>query len=188
MSGSFSGVILAGGQSRRMGTDKASLPLFGRTFAEHQAEKLRALGIRDILFSGGGDAPAGTRAVPDELPGRGPLGGLHAALKRAEHPACLVLPVDAVLVPESVLRALLEAHRGGVTVLSHSGRPEPLLAVYDSDLWGLAEELLRQGGDTSARAFLERAGYRELPYDGDETLLMNCNTPEDYRRARERLG
>ena len=88
--GGLSGIILAGGQSRRMGRNKSELRLNGKTLLQIQADKLFALGIGDVMLSGADCAALpGTRVIPDEYAGRGPLGGLHACLKAARNPFCL---------------------------------------------------------------------------------------------------
>ena len=69
-----------------MGRDKASLPFRGSTLLEWQADKLRRLGVRDLMLSGCRRDPPGPRLIPDELPGRGPLSGRHACSPRAAPP------------------------------------------------------------------------------------------------------
>lgn len=175
----FSGIILAGGFSSRMGRNKAELPFAGRTLAAHQRDKLRALGVTDVLIAGYAGELEGTRCVPDVYPHRGPLSGIHAGLLAARGRAALVLGVDLPLVPEETLRALLDAHVSGATVLTHGGRVEPLIGVYDVSLAAACERLLR-GENTAVRRLLEAADARTLDYPGDESLLANCNTPEEY--------
>lgn len=184
----FSGIVLAGGHSRRMGCSKAELMLNGKTLLQHQVEKLRTLGIEDILLSGA-NCPqlAGTRVIPDELPDRGPLGGLHACLLAAEHPAALVLSVDAPLVPETALAQLCRAHENGVTVLSHRGKQEPLIGVYDSRLAGSISPLIQERG-VSVRALKTVAAWKTWEYLGPEEYLMNCNTPEEYAQMQRLCG
>lgn len=185
MTAPFSGIVLAGGRSRRMGRDKWSLTLNGKTFLQMQVEKFRALGLEDILLSGGELPPLpGTRVIGDRFPGQGPLAGLHACLSAAKHPAALVLSVDTPLAPIESLQALLTAHVGEITCLRHKGRTEPLIAVYDASLTGEMETLLRQG-NLRVRALPERVNCREVDYVGEEALLQNCNTPEDLSRLRE---
>ena len=179
----ISGCILAGGKSERMGRDKAFLRLGGRTLLELQAEKLRALGIRDLLISGTAGLP-GVRTVPDLLPDRGPLGGLYAALCTAEYSSCLVLSVDTPLVPVEALAALIEAHTGGATLLSHRGRDEPLIAVYDCAAAERILPLIAEGG-APVRALPDLASARRVVYEGPEALLRNCNRPEDFSAVKE---
>ena len=178
-----SGIILAGGYSSRMGRDKADLLLGDRRLVEIQTEKLIAVGIRDVMLSGYRESLPGTRTVPDLIPHRGPLSGLHACLKAAEHSACLLLSVDVPLIPQQTLRELISAHEGGITALCHGERTEPLMAVYDGELWRTAETVLNSE-KAAIRKLLERAPVRQVFYKGDESLLTNCNTPEDYERVR----
>ena len=181
----ISALVLAGGFSRRMGCDKAALLLGGQTLLERQTEKLRRLGIRDIMLSGCREAPEDCRAVEDVFPHRGPLSGIHACLLAAEYPACLVLSVDVPLVPEDTLRKLVESHRRKVepriTVLRHGERIEPLLAVYDNELRWAAERILRSE-KTAVMRLLDAYTVHTVDYTGDEFQLTNCNTPEAYAK------
>ena len=178
-----SAIILAGGRSARMGTDKAELLWNGSTLIGHQTRKLRALGIGDIILSGYRRSVPGTRCVSDVYPGKGPLGGIHAGLLAAKHPHCLVLSVDVPLVPADTLSSLIRAHIAGenrITVLTHGTMTEPLIGVYERALAPDAGEVLRSDS-TSVRVLLDRVGASAFAYEGDETLLFNCNTPSEYR-------
>ncbi|MBR2894704.1 MAG: molybdenum cofactor guanylyltransferase, partial [Oscillospiraceae bacterium] len=141
----MSGVILAGGMSRRMGKNKAELSLMGETLLERQVKKLRALGIQDILISGSDDQDLpGVRKVCDVYPKRGPLGGLHAALQAAKHPCCVVLSVDVPLIPVNALVHLQRSHTSGVTVLRCGAEEEPLIGIYDRDVSHAIESLIAE--------------------------------------------
>ncbi|MBR3585763.1 MAG: NTP transferase domain-containing protein, partial [Oscillospiraceae bacterium] len=80
----ISGIVLAGGFSKRMGTDKAELKLGGMTLLELQVRKLQQIGITDIMVSGYGKPVEGTRAIEDIYPHKGPMSGIHACLKAAK--------------------------------------------------------------------------------------------------------
>lgn len=184
--GALSGIVLAGGASRRMGRDKAGLVLGGRTLLQRQADKLRSLGIGDIMLSGAGcTALPGVRVIPDELPGNGPLGGLHACLRAAQNSACLVVSVDAALIPAAALAHLCQSHTGGVTVLRHGEWEEPLIGLYDRAVAPQVAALLDKG-ERSVRALKGAVRWRSFDYRGPEELLANCNTPEEFAAA-ERL-
>lgn len=178
----LSGIILAGGQSTRMGRDKGGLDYHGRSFLAHTVEKLKAVGIEDIVVSGGTASPEGTRRVPDLYPGCGPLGGIHAGLRAIRNPVALVLAVDTPLVPESLLRLLIDSHSGGITLVSSEAGPEPLIGVYDKSLHTQCEQLLRCD-KFSVRCLMQRVGYRRVPFSGEACLISNCNTPEEYRQV-----
>ena len=179
--GRFSAAVLAGGLSSRMGRDKAALPFDGTTLLAFQVEKLRALGIKDIMISGSEQQILGTRPIPDVYPRRGPLSGIHACLAAAKESAVLFLGVDTPLIPLEALQTLLSAHEKGVTLLRHGNRTEPLFGVYDCALAPLCEEILRTE-HTGVWQLLNRTTVKTLPFDGDETVFTNGNTPEEYAR------
>lgn len=179
----FAGIVLAGGNSSRMGRRKALLPFRGTTLLAWQVQKLRQLGLDEILISGPHDLSLpGTTCVEDIYSGCGPLGGLQACLAAASRPYCLVLAVDTPLVPLDLLAELCEQHDGGVTVVEHDhGKLEPLIAVYDRALAAIIERRIVDGA-ASIRFLQEEVPWKHVPYRGPEALLDNCNTPEDYRR------
>lgn len=178
---SMSAMVLAGGFSSRMGRSKAELELDGSSFTQLQVKKLRTIGIKDIMLSGyEADIPE-TRFIPDVYPHKGPLSGIHACLLAAEGSACLAIGVDVPLLQPETLAALAEAHTGGVTILVHGGKWEPLMAVYDCGLAGTAEAIL-QSEKTALMKLVRSAGMKELAYRGEELLLSNCNTPGDYEQ------
>lgn len=180
----YSMVVLAGGRSSRMGTDKADLCLDGRSFLELQIEKGRALGIEDIQVSGYRGARCPIPVTEDRLPGRGPLGGLESCLRRARWQKCLVLSVDVPLVPAAELERLLETAAcaaAPVTILRHGESEQPLIAVYDRELADemLAEITERKG---SVFAFINRIGYAVYRSEADPAAFSNVNSPELYRQ------
>lgn len=181
---SFSGVILAGGRSRRMGRNKAELELMGKTLLQRQVDKLLALGIQDIMLSGE-NCPVlpGVRVIPDEYAGKGPLGGLHACLRAAQNPACLVVSIDTPLVPAVALTHLCQTHGGGVTVLRHGGQEEPLLGVYDCRVAESISALI-EDGRYAVRALRDVVPWSDFDYLGPEEQLMNCNTPKEFEAVK----
>lgn len=175
-------VVLAGGLSRRMGRDKAELTVGDTTFLEHQIEKGRALGIRDILVSGYRGSGCTVPVIADEEAQRGPLGGLCATLPHAENEKVLVVPVDVPAVSVQTLRRLALRSIGStrpVTVLRHGEKIEPLLGVYEKH----TAEAMRQalaGGNGAVMALLEQVGFEEFVWEDDPATLENINTAAQY--------
>ena len=166
---------------------EAELPFGGMRMIDHQLRRLRMLGIGEILLAGYAGEAKGGRCVPDLVPHRGPLSGIHACLSAAKGAACLVLSVDAPLVPLAALFALMEGYRPPITVLEHGGRWEPLIGVYDRALAPLCGELLA-GERSSVMRLFDAAGCESLHWEGEELLLCNCNTPEEYQRLLARAA
>lgn len=179
----FSFILLAGGASTRMGRDKALLPIFGSSLLELQLDKARLLGSDDILISGARDPAENARIIPDIVPNRGPLGGLHACLGAAKHPHCIVLSVDAPLIPAGLLREMAQVHAEGsasITMAVHGERWEPLVGVYDSALAAAIEPLIQEHG-APVRALIESCACRRWRTQLPERFWTNCNTPEAYQ-------
>ncbi len=186
----IAGVVLAGGESRRMGTDKASLPFGDRTLLQRVVQRLGA--CCDPVFVVTGDphryAVLGARAVVDRWPGLGPLAGLEAGLRAAPTAYAAVVACDLPFLRPDLLRGLAREAEGWDAAVPATDRPHPLCAVYHRRAAELAELLLGSGGG-SLRDLLARLHVRYVPedvlrgWDPDLASLFNVNTPEDYARA-----
>jgi molybdopterin-guanine dinucleotide biosynthesis protein A len=130
----ISAVLLAGGESRRMGKDKATLLFRGRPLWEIQFDLLRTLQPEEIFVSARTDPrwrPSGVQFVSDEPPSRGPLSGLSATLARISTDHLLALAIDMPLMNENYLRLICNLVEPGRGVLPMIGnRAEPLVAIY----------------------------------------------------------
>ena len=96
-----------------------------------------------------------------------------------KEPKALVLAVDTPLVPVSLLAELVLRHRRGITLVSCGGEAEPLIGVYDKELFRDCGEILC-GTAASLQKLFQKFVATPLEYRGDPALLMNCNTPEEY--------
>lgn len=191
----FSGAVLAGGRSRRMGRDKASLPAPPyRSLVHRQLALLVAAGARESLLSLRFGQPLpdpgamrGVAIVRDDGCA-GPLGGLAAVLRAARTPCVLVLGVDLGGMQATVLRRLLAiAAAGGgawgVVPRTRSG-VQPLAAVWPRALLPLVEAQLDRGGDRSLRALVARAEAEGCLHTciipaWDEPMFANWNRPHE---------
>lgn len=192
-----SAAILAGGASTRMGCDKALLSVRGSGILERTIALLRPLAAD--LFIVASDRPAYARfrlpVLPDLLPGRGALIGIHAALAQAAHPRVLCVACDMPLIGRPLLELLLAA--GGpeddALIPRPPAGPEPLLAVYDRGLLPRFEAAVRAGRLGILEAL---AGARVRFLAGEELeradpgwrSFVNLNTPEDLAAAEAPAG
>ncbi len=184
-------VILTGGQSRRMGHDKASLELGGKSMLERVADVLRPrfeplyLSVRSAPAS----IPEGMLPLVDIHPGCGPLSGLHAALFTLDSHAVFLTAVDLPFIRlDAAMYLLSQLCEYDLCVIKrNNGYIEPLFAVYSSSCLKAVASLLSQG-KYKMQLLLERCNVRyvdegEIP-DSD-MLLTNVNTPSDFRLAAE---
>lgn len=168
-------LILAGGRSRRMGTDKAQLPMAGTTLLNWQRERLTALDLP--VWHSGPDGIAD--AWPDF---RGPLAGLYSALRH--HPEAdfwLVIPVDMPALPLDCLRRLVHNVKAGSQPVAYSNAPLPLAVPATAALREtLAAWLNQSGGPRSLRALMSHFNGRWLAEPLADYHRLNLNTPEDW--------
>lgn len=182
--------ILAGGKSRRLGTDKAFLPLRGTSFLE---ETIAACaGFAEVLLSV--DAPArfqqfGCRMAVDERQGFGPVEGIYQLLRLARTTFVLVVATDMPYLNATFLHRLAEEVRPDMDalVLRAAGKLEPLCSIYSKAALPFLEEMRRAGIHQIRPLYAQiRTAYVDLETLGGSTeLVRNVNTPEDYRTVSE---
>ena len=184
---SLTAVLLAGGRSRRFGSDKAFAPAPGestRRLWEHQLAKLESLQPKQVLISANRDQDFGDQPVMlDSTPDLGPLAGIAAALETAQTDFLVVLAIDMPQMSTEFLTELVSqatSTHGIVPRLNQ--RWEPLAAVYPTQLANLASERLR-GNDRSLQGFVteaEQTGQIQALEVDSETradLFRNLNSP-----------
>ncbi|MGE0404989.1 MAG: molybdenum cofactor guanylyltransferase [Candidatus Korobacteraceae bacterium] len=191
----ISAFVLAGGHSSRMGSDKAFLQLDGRSLAEHVLALARSItpnvylvGPRDKLSKLG-------PVVEDLLPGCGPLGGIHAALRTSSTDLNLVLAVDVPFIAEKFLRFLVSSAQQSdaiVTVPKSRQGWQPLCAVYRREFADIAEQALIAGRYRVDALFasvpvlaIDESELARLAFD--PAMFDNLNSPEDWERAQRNL-
>jgi molybdopterin-guanine dinucleotide biosynthesis protein A len=178
----ISGAVLCGGASRRMGTDKALVPVDGVPMAERVARALAAAGCTPVTMIGGDATALAAVDRPhraDRWPGEGPLGGVITALG-AERDAVVVAACDLPRLDAATVAALLDAARdAGPTidvVVAHTGRLEPALAWWSPRALPRLERSFAAGVRALHEA-ITTLHWQQVAVDPD--ALRNVNTPSD---------
>lgn len=189
--------ILAGGESSRMGRDKALLELGGVPLILRTARLLEAAaGPPAVIGNPEAYEPLGLRLIADDWPAAGPLGGIATALRASDVPWSLVVACDLPYLTRAWLDYLiaraLASPADAVLPMNRLGA-EPLCAIY------------HKRGETAIREALERGtrkvtdGLKDVrieaiataewkAFDSEGLLFKNMNSPEDYDEARAKLG
>ncbi len=160
------GFVLAGGQSSRMGRDKALVSLAGRPLIEHALGILHDAGLRASIAGGQPALAAYAPLVADAQSALGPLSGICAALASTSARWAVFLPVDLPLLPASLLLYLLrhaEVTGSPVTVPSINGFVETFPAVLDPSIAPLLERELASGHRGCFSAFQAAASSLAQP-------------------------
>ncbi len=192
---SFSAIILAGGESKRMnGVDKAVLMVDGMPILQRSIQVLKEF-FADILIVTNEKRDysfEGVRVVKDIVKGAGPLGGIHAGLSYMKNEAGFFTACDMpFLRGELILRLLNTFNHVDYQALvpRKNGRIEPLHAVYKKSLQdSLLCFLNNNSGDFSIRSFLKGVNAQYLDAGDDfefQDVFKNVNTPQDIERIKK---
>jgi molybdenum cofactor guanylyltransferase len=184
--GEFHGAVLAGGFSRRMGRDKATLGCAGEPLWRRQCRVLRDAGAARIAIVRRADQPVLDERLPrvcDAFAGAGPLAGLHAALLAADAPWLAVLAVDMPRIEAAWFRRLQARCRPGVgAVARHDDGCEPLAAIYPCEALASVGTQLRKGRRSAQELvdLLVNAGQMAVVdvSEDERAAAENWNTPE----------
>ncbi len=190
------GVILAGGESRRMGCDKSLLPIDGARFIEHIHRRLAALFDEVILVTNSPglyqDIPC--RKVPDIYYAKGALAGIHSGLCHAGNDQVFAVACDMPYVSAEVIGELCRFGAEADVVIPRSASGlEPLHALYHKRCLPAMEEILDRG-QRRIVGFFPQVSVREVPaetwarHDGGGRSFINVNTPQEYFSLRLGVG
>jgi molybdopterin-guanine dinucleotide biosynthesis protein A len=187
-------VLLAGGESRRMGRDKATILLRGKPLWQIQIDFLRKLEPAEIFVSARTDPswrPDDVQFVLDDPPSRGPLSGLAASLAEMNTAHLLAFAIDMPFMSQTYLRYLCDQIEPGVGVLPKiDNRAEPLAAIYPREASVDFQSALA-GADfslqTMARRLVETGKLREIPVtEQEKKLFLNVNELSDLQSTEIR--
>ncbi len=191
-----SGAVLAGGQSRRMGRDKAALLIQGEPLLWRTVRLVRSI-TPDIAIIGPPERAVLAPNVPiiaDRWPNQGPLGGIATALQTLAGEAVLVVGCDMPFLNFSLLRFMISLASGyDAVVVRADGEAHPLHAVYQRRCLPTIEAQLR-AGDLQVQRLLARLKVRfvegaELErFDPRHLSTFNANTPEEWEQALRLLA
>lgn len=193
----FTGYILTGGKSSRMGEDKAFLKTGEKTFLQNAADALKpnCETVKAVINKTQDHfiekLPANVSPVFDIYENRGAPGGIHAALKDCRTNFAVILAVDLPFVTSEAIAKLCKIADASNKNLAcvprqNDGRPQPLCAVYHAEYCLTAlENLLDENDSASVRDFLDIIFPRYINAESlsaDGNLLHNVNRPEDLRQ------
>ncbi|MBN1429260.1 MAG: molybdenum cofactor guanylyltransferase [Anaerolineae bacterium] len=193
---SISVAILAGGQSSRMGVNKAFVQVGGRPIIERVIGQVGDLSNELMIIA---NAPAeyahlGLPIFTDLIPGKGPLGGVYTALSQSRSEHVLAVSCDQPFLNPTLLRFLLDLRKGYdvVVPLSRDNYPQTMHAVYGKGCLAPIRRCIEADRLKVISFFndvrVRRVGNREIDrFDPDRLSFLNVNAPDDLRKA-ERLA
>ncbi len=189
----ITGVILAGGQGRRMGdVDKGLQPFRGRALIERVIARLKPQ-VNEILINANQNQDRyrdyGYKVISDLVPNyAGPLAGLHSALSEASNELVLTVPCDSPFFPKDLAERLHTALRGAsadVAVARTGYQPHPVFCLARRALLPNLDNFLQQGG-RKIDAWYARLNAIEVAFDDQPDAFINLNTLEELKAAEKK--
>ena len=183
-------IILAGGKSRRMGSNKAFLKYGDTTFIEHQVMMLRKIFDEIILSANDENAYAGLKLaiVSDVIPEKGPLSGIYAGLSHARSSHAFVIACDMPFINEKLILYLKSQINGYDVVVPQTSRGlEPMHAFYSRNCIQPMHRCLEEGRlrivDFFSEVKVKVVDEKEFAgLDASLQSLINLNTPDEYKK------
>jgi molybdopterin-guanine dinucleotide biosynthesis protein A len=196
-------VVLVGGESRRMGEDKARVDLAGKAMVERVLDVVRPL-FKELYIGAHEDGllcdAYGLPTVIDTLPGRGPVLGVCAALDKAREERVFVVSCDLPMLSAQVIEYLATQVEGVDAVVPMiGGRAQTTCAIYSRACLAPLEERLssNEKGARSLNRFLEKTEGLKVRYvtedelskiDNDLESFVDVDTPQELLEAKRKLG
>ncbi len=191
----FAAAVLAGGQGKRLGMDKATLQIGSCSLLDRILLVLREMFpyIMLVVQQDGSSLlaleDAGVKVVTDVIPGKGPLVGIYTALQHSPAPYVFVMACDMPYPSRELIRCMLSAAPGLDAVVPRRGKYiEPLFAVYRRDIAGRIRARI-EGGRLKIHELIEELNVRYLEEDEVAACdpgfrsFFNINTLEDLEAA-----
>lgn len=185
-------VIMAGGKSSRMGTDKSFVPLLGKPMIEHVLERVEGLAKKTLLVTNRPEEYDYLQLpmVSDIFRDRGPLGGLHTALYHAQSRHILVVACDMPWLNRKLLAYMVAQRRLAEVIIPRwEKHPEPLHAVYSQACLPPIEANLK-ADRLKLVTFFDEVNVKYLDretiarFDPTGLSFANVNTPDDLAKAQ----
>lgn len=192
----ITGIILAGGRSRRMGKDKSFILLSGKPLIEVLIDKLSSL-FKDLIIIS--NKPHlykryGIRIVKDILPDRGPLGGIYTGLLSSSSVYNFFVACDMPFLNINLVRYISqESNDYDVIVPQYNGKLQPLCAIYSKNCIRPIETELSINHlrvtdffrYVKVKIISSEEEFKNI--DPKELCFVNMNTPQDYKKFKDSL-
>ncbi len=182
------GLVLAGGKSVRMGTDKGLLDYFGKSQRLYSLEMLEKLNLNTFLSVRKEQKLDQKNIIEDKFLGLGPFGAICSAFQHDPNSAWLVLATDLPYADEKLIRLLMENRDSSKLATAIKGKdkkfPEPLIAIWEPKSYPVMLQFLAQG-ISCPRKVLINSEVKLVEVDDD--FIMNVNTPEEFSAVKKEL-
>lgn len=180
----ITGIILAGGQSSRMGYDKALALYKGSPMITYSIKLLKPFCKRILISTGNPLHKAfGLETIGDVYKNTGPMGGIFSCLLQSMTQANICLPCDVPEMKPEIIENLLSLYTGNSCVVPLTPKPEPLIAIYPQEVTPLIQQLIKKKIYRMTEIFekfpVTYADLSGLNLQNPKMYFANVNNPDD---------
>lgn len=191
----LNGLVLAGGQSKRMGADKGTMQWHGKEQRYYMADLLKNV-CEEVYISCREEQQKEIdntyNTLPDTFEGAGPLAGILSAMKKELGKAWLVVACDLPLLDINTLQFLVQNRDASAIATTFrspfDGLPEPLITIWEPASYNVLLAHISDGFSCPRKALIRNTDKVKVLQPPDPDTLMNANTPEDAQRVKEILA
>ncbi len=183
------GLVLAGGKSLRMGSDKGLLNYHGKAHRNFSIEILQKLKLNTFLSVRKEQEITDIQTIEDVFLGLGPFGAICSAFQSNPNSAWLVLATDLPFVDENILKKLLEKRNPSKIATAIKGKnkdfPEPLITIWEPKSYPILLNYLAQGISCPRKVLINNdVEIVEI----DDAIIRNINTPEEFDAVKKEIN
>lgn len=182
------GLVLAGGKSIRMGSDKGLLDYFGKSQRVYSIEMLERLNLKTFLSVRKEQNLDQQNVIEDAFLGLGPFGAICSAFQHDPNVAWLVIATDLPFVDEKLIRRLLEERDPSKVATAIKGKgkkfPEPLITIWEPKAYPIMLQFLAKGVSCPRKVLINSD---VLHVEVEDEFIQNVNTPEEYSAVKKEL-
>jgi len=189
----ITGIILAGGKSSRIGTDKALLKFQGQTFIQTIYDNIKELCSEVIISSNNPEVKISeAKIVADKIENIGPAGGIFSALSASETEKNMIVSVDTPFIPTALFEFLIKHNTDDtdVLIISEGTKLHPLIGMYSKKFKQILSKEIKKG-NYKIRDIIKKTSYKIINISEEhfysKNILQNINTEDDYNSAIEDL-
>ncbi|WP_298533659.1 molybdenum cofactor guanylyltransferase [uncultured Algibacter sp.] len=184
----ITGIILAGGKSSRMGTDKGFLILNNKPFVQYSIDALRPLVSEIIIVSDISDYDIlGLKRINDITKDAGPVAGISSGLEASKTEYNLILSCDIPLITSEVLQKLIDAvdDKSEIIQAESNGKTMPLIALYPKEIKDIFNTFL-QNDERRLRIAIKACNYKNVALaEKYQISTSNVNTKEEFKQIED---
>ena len=183
------GLVLIGGKSTRMGTDKSALEYYGKPQKQYAKELLESNNLETFYsIQASSEKNISSDEIQDTFLNLGPFGGICTAFQKDPNSAWLVVATDLPFINKKLIKLLLQKRNPSKIATAIKGKnkefPEPLITIYEPKAYTKLLQYLAQGY-SCPRKILINADIEIIEID--DHLIQNINTPEEFKMAKKEL-